>query len=44
MFSRGGGGLLMIIYVYVDDILIISRDSSVGKRVQDLLNEHVPTK
>ena len=37
-----GEGLLMIIYV--DDILVISRDSSVGKRVQDLLNEHVPTK
>ena len=28
----------------VDDILVISKDSSVGKRVQDLLNEHVPTK
>ena len=37
-----GDGLLMIIYV--DDILVISKDSSVGKRVQDLLNEHVPTK
>ena len=37
-----GEGLLMIIYV--DDILVISKDSSVGKRVQDLLNEHVPTK
>ena len=37
-----GEGLLMIIYV--DDILVISKDSPVGKRVQDLLNEHVPTK
>ena len=30
--------------IYVDDILVLSTDSSVGKRVQDLLNEHVPTK
>ena len=30
--------------IYVDDILVISKDSSVGKMVQDLLNEHVPTK
>ena len=37
-----GEGLLTIIYV--DDILVISKDSSVGKRVQDLLDEHVPTK
>ena len=35
-------GTIMIIYV--DDIIIVSKDGEVGKRVQALLNEHVPTK
>ena len=37
-----GEGILMVIYV--DDILVVSRDETVGKKVWGLFNKQVPTK
>ena len=37
-----GAGIIMVIYV--DDIIIISKDRETGSKVQALFNKHVPTK
>ena len=37
-----GEGILMVIYV--DDILVVSRDETVGKKVWGLFNKQAPTK